>query len=286
MALGPAIGSSAAQTLRVSSGIRRLRHRRASDAQLPAGASRARRDRAAAEGQRRAELDHDAASPFGAEGTSNGRRAAAEPRSAWPQTTVEQRHGRLAGRRQYRAGPRPPVTTERLSAWRLHLSDSRSWRSRRGSLTPAKLDITALAKSAPTCIAESTSGARPADRHGGETSTIDNQLDRCRAARTGHRGLRARPRQSHSGRGMATKWSIELPFTPDPGATSRPATCRTRRAARSAAGWPVEAMQLTVWTYEGPPARRRDARRHRHADVHYALHPRRRATPTPTSCSR
>ena len=31
-------------------------------------------------------------------------------------------------------------------------------------------------------------------------------------------------------------------------------------------------MQLTVWTYEGPPACRRDARRHRHGGLHYVLH--------------
>jgi light-independent protochlorophyllide reductase subunit B len=31
-------------------------------------------------------------------------------------------------------------------------------------------------------------------------------------------------------------------------------------------------MQLTVWTYEGPPACRRDAHRDRDEGVHYVLH--------------
>ena len=55
--------------------------------------------------------------------------------------------------------------------------------------------------------------------------------------------------------GITTKWSIELLVHAHPGL--RPGR-RSRRAVRSAArsgarGWRSDAMQLTLWTYEGPP---------------------------------
>jgi hypothetical protein len=87
-----------------------------------------------------------------------------------------------------------------------------------------------------------------------EGQDVDRQLDRCRAARPDLTvcglGL-ANPLEAA---GLTTKWSIELVFTPCR-ATSRRRPRRALRPAlrapRGAAG--LSAMQLTLWTYEGPP---------------------------------
>src|SRR6201990_944830 len=86
-----------------------------------------------------------------------------------------------------------------------------------------------------------------------EGQDVDRQLDRCREARPDlvvcGLGL-ANPLEAE---GMTTKWSIELIFTPIQGYEqagdlaelfARPLNRRLRLVAE---------IQLTVWTYEGPP---------------------------------
>jgi light-independent protochlorophyllide reductase subunit N len=64
-------------------------------------------------------------------------------------------------------------------------------------------------------------------------STSMKQLDRVpRRIAPGSHGVRPRPGQSAGGRGLRTKWSIELVFSPDP--RLRPGR-RPRRAVRAAA---------------------------------------------------
>ena len=87
-----------------------------------------------------------------------------------------------------------------------------------------------------------------------EGQDVDRQLDRCRESRPDlvvcGLGL-ANPLESE---GLTTKWSIELLFTPIQGYDQ---AGRPRRALRASAGAAHAAggltMQLTVWTYEGPP---------------------------------
>jgi hypothetical protein len=87
-----------------------------------------------------------------------------------------------------------------------------------------------------------------------EGQDVDKQLDRCHAQRPDITvcglGL-ANPLEVE---GLTTKWSIELVFTPIQGYEqagdlaelfARPLVRRT--------GWRSRPMQLTVWTYEGPP---------------------------------
>jgi light-independent protochlorophyllide reductase subunit N len=73
------------------------------------------------------------------------------------------------------------------------------------------------------------------------------------APRARPRRLRPRPRQSARSRGLTTKWSIELVFTPIQGYEQAGdlAELFARRWC-GARGWRPD-MQLTVWTYEGPP---------------------------------
>ena len=88
-----------------------------------------------------------------------------------------------------------------------------------------------------------------------EGQDVERQLDRCRAARPDlvvcGLGL-ANPLEAE---GITTKWSIELRVHARSRATSRPATSPSCSRARSCAarGWRPERMQLTLWTYEGPP---------------------------------
>ncbi len=74
-----------------------------------------------------------------------------------------------------------------------------------------------------------------------------------RAARP--RRLRPRPRQSARGRGPRPPSGRSSSSSRRSRATSRPATSPSCSRGRSTAarGWWPEAMQLTVWTYEGPP---------------------------------
>jgi light-independent protochlorophyllide reductase subunit B len=74
--------------------------------------------------------------------------------------------------------------------------------------------------------------------------------------------------------GMTTKWSIELVFTPIHGYEQAADLAELLPGRWTAArGWPPEpTMQLTLWTYEGPPhvGAMRVATAMR--DVHYVLH--------------
>jgi hypothetical protein len=90
-----------------------------------------------------------------------------------------------------------------------------------------------------------------------EGQDVEKQLDRCRAARPDLTvcglGL-ANPLEAE---GLRTKWSIELVFSPIHG-YEQAATSRNSSRGRSIAhsdsrskGGAV--MQLTLWTYEGPP---------------------------------
>ena len=108
--------------------------------------------------------------------------------------------------------------------------------------------------------------------------TSRRQLDRCRAARAGHRGLRPRPRQPAGGRGHDHQVVDRAGVHADPGLR---AGRRPGRAVRAAAAAPrcayarldgADAMQLTLWTYEGPPHVGAMRIATAMEDVHYVLH--------------
>jgi hypothetical protein len=92
-------------------------------------------------------------------------------------------------------------------------------------------------------------------RRSSEGQHVDRQLDRCRAAQPDLTvcglGL-ANPLEAE---GLTTKWSIELVFTPIQGYEQAGdlAELFARPLVRRAPGWRCSAMELAVWTYEGPP---------------------------------
>ena len=117
---------------------------------------------------------------------------------------------------------------------------------------------------------------------------MDRQLDRCRAAAPDlvvcGLGL-ANPLEAE---GMATKWSIELLFSPIHGFEQAGDLAglfaRPLRASREAGG--LEPMKLTLWTYEGPPHVGAMRIASRHGPACTTCCTRRRATRMPTCSSR
>ena len=106
-----------------------------------------------------------------------------------------------------------------------------------------------------------------------EGQDVDKQLDRCRAERPDLTvcglGL-ANPLEAE---GLATKWSIELVFSPIHGFEQAGdlAELFARPLARREL-LKVRHMKLTVWTYEGPPHVGAMRVATAMKDVHYVLH--------------